>query len=177
LDLWGQRKIDAPQRAQFLTARARFLACLALFLCNIEKTHGTHFFHYNFASEKTHMMRVYYIANSYDGAYFVLTDDLQEYIQRMAAYVLNLEKSGKTNHYSFGSIEMTEQEYEKYQLEASALESGRIKAKEEALLTKSEEEVELIEDELSDLEEHNDSERHLEIVEEKKIERGHLRLV
>lgn len=127
------------------------------------------------------MMRVYYIANSYDGAYFVLTDDLQEYIQRMAAYVLNLEKSGKTNHYSFGSIEMTEQEYEKHRLEALALETGRIQAKENDELERSalrtEDDFGFEEDELEDFDEHDDSERHLEIVEEKKIERGHLRLV
>ncbi|TNE98182.1 MAG: hypothetical protein EP326_10250 [Deltaproteobacteria bacterium] len=121
------------------------------------------------------MMRVYYIANSYDGAYFVLTDDLQEYIQRMAAYVLNLEKSGKTNHYSFGSIEMTEQEYEKHRLEALALETGRIKAKEEAIQTQEEDDFDLMEDE--DFDEHEVPAPHLEIVEEKKIERGHLRLV
>ncbi len=122
------------------------------------------------------MMRVYYIANSYDGAYFVLTDDLQEYIQRMAAYVLNLEKSGKTNHYSFGSIEMTEQEFEKHRLEALALESGRILAKEESLLTQ-EDEDDFFEDEDEDFDEHDDQAPHLEIVEETKIQRGHLRLV
>lgn len=122
------------------------------------------------------MMRVYYIANSYDGAYFVLTDDLQEYIQRMAAYVLNLEKSGKTNHYSFGSIEMTEQEYEKHRLEALALETGRIQAKEEAIQTqKEDDDFDLMED--GDFDEHEAPAPHLEIVEEKKIERGHLRLV
>lgn len=129
------------------------------------------------------MMRVYYIANSYDGAYFVLTDDLQEYIQRMAAYVLNLEKSGKTNHYSFGSIEMAEQEFEKHRLEALALETGRIQAKEtdefERSAVKNEMDDEDLFDEDDELEfdEHSEPAAHLEIVEEKKIERGHLRLV
>jgi len=126
------------------------------------------------------MMRVYYIANSYDGAYFVLTDDLQEYIQRMAAYVLNLEKSGKTNHYSFGSIEMNEQEFEKHRLDALALETGRIQEKEnddfERSALKADDEDFLDEEEL-ELDEHGDLAPHLEIVEEKKIERGHLRLV
>lgn len=117
------------------------------------------------------MMRVYYIANSYDGAYFVLTDDLQDYIQRMAAYVLNLEKSGKSNHYSFGSIEMTQEEFEKYRVEASNLENGRIKAREESI----EEEKQIIEE--THDEPHQDDPSHLEIVGEKKIEKGHLRLV
>lgn len=117
-------------------------------------------------------MRVYYIANSYDGAYFVLTDDLQEYIQRMAAYVLNLEKSGKTNHYSFGSVEMAEQEFEKHKLDALNLETSRIKAVEEAHA----------EEEVSDTDStEHDGENKEPIQPESdggdKPERGHLRLV
>lgn len=75
------------------------------------------------------LKRCYYIANSYDGAYFVLTDDIQEYVQRMASYVINLENSSKINHYSFGSVEMTALEYDRLRNEAQGLESSLIKQK------------------------------------------------
>jgi len=77
------------------------------------------------------MKRVYFIANSYDGAYFVLTDNVEEYFQRMAAYVLNLEQSAKLNNYSFGSVEMTAKEYEDYKSKAQNLEQSQIKKKQE----------------------------------------------
>ena len=77
------------------------------------------------------MKRCYYIANSFDGKYFVLTDSVREYVERMAAYVMNLEKSGKCNHYSFGSIEMRASEYDSYLMKAQETESGRIKATKE----------------------------------------------
>ena len=72
------------------------------------------------------MKRCYYISNSYDGKYFVLTDSVKEYATRMAAYVMNLERSGKCNHYSFGSVELTEAEYELQRTEAHEAELGRI---------------------------------------------------
>ena len=72
------------------------------------------------------MKRVYFIANSYDGAYFVLTDNVEDYFQRMAAYVLNLEQSAKLNNYSFGSVEMTQKEYDNYKTEAQSLEQSQI---------------------------------------------------
>jgi hypothetical protein len=72
------------------------------------------------------MKRIYYIANSYDGAYFVLTDNIEEYFQRVAAYVLNLEQSAKLNNYSFGSVEMSEKEYEDYKAKASNLEKAHV---------------------------------------------------
>lgn len=77
------------------------------------------------------MKRCFYIANSYDGAYFVLTDDMSEYFKKMMAYMANLEKSGKCNHYSFGSVEMSEREYEEFRTEASNFEKERIAAKKE----------------------------------------------
>jgi len=76
------------------------------------------------------LKRCYYICNSYDGAYFVLTDDVENYIQKMASYVINLENSKKTNHYTFGSVEMTQSEYEKNSTEANRLESSLIEQKE-----------------------------------------------
>ena len=75
------------------------------------------------------LKRCYYICNSYDGAYFVLTDDVENYIQKMASYVINLENSKKTNHYTFGSIEMTQAEYEKNSTEAIKLETSLIEQK------------------------------------------------
>jgi hypothetical protein len=71
--------------------------------------------------------RVFYIANAYDGRYFVLTDNLEEYYQRLSAYVLNLECSAKTNHYSFGSVEMSEAEYLDARTESLGFEQERIK--------------------------------------------------
>ena len=71
--------------------------------------------------------RVFYIANAYDGRYFVLTDNLEEYYQRLSAYVLNLEQSAKTNHYSFGSVEMSEAEYLDARTESLDFEQQRIK--------------------------------------------------
>jgi hypothetical protein len=71
--------------------------------------------------------RVFYIANAYDGRYFVLTDNLEEYYQRLSAYVLNLERSAKTNHYSFGSVEMSEAEYLDARTESLGFEQERIK--------------------------------------------------
>lgn len=68
------------------------------------------------------MKRCFYIANNYDGAYFVLTDDIQEFSTRLSAYLLNLQKSQKCNHYRFGSVELTEKEYEELATEAKSLE-------------------------------------------------------
>lgn len=73
------------------------------------------------------MKRCYYIANSYDGKYFVLTDNVREYVERMAAYVMNLEKSGKCNHYSFGSVEMSASEYDSFRTDAQNQEEARIR--------------------------------------------------
>ena len=75
------------------------------------------------------LKRCYYIANSYDGAYFVLTDDLSVYAEKMASYVVNLENSRKTNSYSFGSIEISASDYEKYNTEATSLEKSLIDQK------------------------------------------------
>lgn len=49
----------------------------------------------------------------------------------MASYVINLEGSQKANHYSFGSIEMTEIEYDRHSTEATRLESSLISQKNE----------------------------------------------
>lgn len=88
------------------------------------------------------MKRCYYIANSYDGKYFVLTDNVREYVERMAAYVMNLEKSGKCNHYSFGSVEMSANEYDSYRRDAQGQEEARIrqtqKEREERLMQEEE---------------------------------------
>ena len=72
------------------------------------------------------MKRVFYISNAYDGSYFVLSDNLDEYFQRLSAYALNLQNSKKTNHYSFGSVEMTEQEYREKRSECTSFEKQRI---------------------------------------------------
>lgn len=72
------------------------------------------------------LKRVFYIANNYDGSYFVLSDNLDEYFQRLSAYALNLERSQKTNHYSFGSVEMSEMEYLEKRSECTAFEKERI---------------------------------------------------
>ena len=84
------------------------------------------------------MKRCYYIANNYDGAYFVITDDLNEYRQRMSAYLMNLQASGKCNHYSFGSVELTEKDYIETRNKAMGLERDRVQTKiekEEPILT------------------------------------------
>ena len=75
------------------------------------------------------MKRVYYIANAYDGSYFVLTDQIDEYFRRLASYAMNLEQSQKLNHYSFGSVEMSIKDYELQQTEAKTLESSLIQQK------------------------------------------------
>lgn len=72
------------------------------------------------------MKRCFYIANNHDGAYFVLTDDIQQFSLRLSAYLLNLQKSKKTNHYRFGSVEMTQVDYERFATEARDLEEGLI---------------------------------------------------
>ncbi len=74
------------------------------------------------------MKRCFYISNAYDGKYFVLTDNVGEFAQRMAAYLMNLERSGKCNHYSFGSVELSESEYQSHRTEATQTESSRIAA-------------------------------------------------
>lgn len=85
------------------------------------------------------MKRCYYISNSYDGAYFVLTDNIEEYFQRISAYLLNLENSKKCNHYSFGSVEMSEKEYLEKRTGASFLERSKIAEKEKEIQAKSHE--------------------------------------
>lgn len=77
------------------------------------------------------MKRCYYIANAYDGKYFVLTDNVGEFAQRMAAYLMNLERSGKCNHYSFGSVMLSESEYLSHRTNANETESARIAATKE----------------------------------------------
>lgn len=79
------------------------------------------------------MKRCFYIANSYDGAYFFLTDSFDEYTKKIMAYVVNLERSGKCNHYSFGSVEMTAKEYLEQRDQALGFESGRIQQRKEEL--------------------------------------------
>lgn len=126
------------------------------------------------------MKRCYYISNSYDGAYFVLTDNIEEYFQRMSSYLLNLENSQKCNHYSFGSVEMTAAEYEQNRTSASNLEKARIAEK-----TQTEEvepELEEFEIELKDYMENADDDFFEEPTipappTPKKGERPHLRLV
>lgn len=75
------------------------------------------------------MKRCYYISNSYDGAYFVLTDNVEDFAQRMSMYMVNLKRSGKCNHYSFGSLEMSEAEYLEAKKGAETLEKERIQAR------------------------------------------------
>ncbi len=77
------------------------------------------------------MKRCFYISNAYDGKYFVLTDNVGEFAQRMAAYLMNLERSGKVNHYSFGSVELSESEYQSYRSDATQTEASRIAATKE----------------------------------------------
>ncbi len=77
------------------------------------------------------MKRVFYIANSYDGSYFVLCDTLDEYSQRLSAYALNLKNSRKMNHYSFGSVEMTSNEYLEQREKCSTFEKERIQIQKE----------------------------------------------
>jgi hypothetical protein len=77
------------------------------------------------------MKRVFYISNAYDGSYFVLTDNLEEYFQRLSAYAMNLHTSQKTNHYSIGSVEMSESEYLQKREESYAFEQERIQLKQE----------------------------------------------
>ncbi len=79
------------------------------------------------------MKRVFYIANAYDGKYFVLSDNIEEYFERLAAYALNLQNSTKTNHYSFGSVEMTEQEYQQQRQATHAFEREQIAQKESVM--------------------------------------------
>lgn len=78
------------------------------------------------------MKRCYYISNSYDGAYFVLTDNIDDFAQRMTMYMVNLKRSGKCNHYSFGSLEMSESEYQEAKKGAEGLERERIQARADA---------------------------------------------
>lgn len=78
------------------------------------------------------MKRCYYIANNYDGAYFVLTDDIHQFGLRLSAYLLNLQKSQKCNHYRFGSVEMTEAEYAQHSTEAETLEKNLTQKRPEA---------------------------------------------
>ena len=85
--------------------------------------------------------RVFYIANAYDGRYFVLTDNLDEYFQRLSAYALNLEKSAKTNHYSFGSVEMSESEYLDAKRESISFEQERITQRKQEQTPKSQPEI------------------------------------
>lgn len=80
------------------------------------------------------MKRCFYISNAYDGAYFVLTDNIDEYLQKMMAYMANLQRSGKCNHYSFGSVEMTEAEYENNRQKATTFEKDRIQSVQEKTL-------------------------------------------
>lgn len=77
------------------------------------------------------MKRCFYISNAYDGAYFVLTDNMDEYLRKMMAYMANLQRSGKCNHYSFGSVEMTEAEYSSYREKAVNFEKERVQAVQE----------------------------------------------
>lgn len=74
-------------------------------------------------------MRVYYISNAYDGAYFVLTDSIEVYSKRMMSYTHNLLHSNKTNHYSFGSVEMSKDDYDKYTTEANNNEQAAMESK------------------------------------------------
>ena len=93
------------------------------------------------------MKRVYYIANAYDRSYFVLTDSIEEYLQRLASYVMNLEQSQKLNHYTFGSVEMSEKDYQVQKTEASTLESSLVQQKQDG--QQSEKQVEKQKEELS----------------------------
>jgi uncharacterized protein YeeX (DUF496 family) len=58
------------------------------------------------------MIRCYYIANGYDGAYMVLTKDINEYVIAMHSYIAHMSKSAKCNYYAFGTIEILESDYE-----------------------------------------------------------------
>lgn len=117
------------------------------------------------------MKRCYYISNSYDGAYFVLTDNIEEYFQRMSAYLLNLENSKKANHYSFGSVEMSEKEYLEKRTGASFLERSKIAEKE-----KEKKSHEIIAESGTEVED-DDQFDDLPPTPPKKGERPHLRLV
>ncbi len=128
------------------------------------------------------MKRVFYIANAYDGAYFVLTDDIEVFYQRMGPYAVNLQNSTKCNTYSFGSLEMSEADYRRKTTEAEELETSQIQ------VTKQELEVEILAKDVfeDDLEDFLDDELE-DLFEEKSLglgaealpkkEKGHLRLV
>ncbi len=126
------------------------------------------------------MKRIYFIANSYDGAYFVLTDNVEEYFQRIAAYVLNLEQSAKLNNYSFGSVEMSEKEYEDYKNKAQNLEQSQVKKtqelKEEQTII---EEKEVSKPSLEMIESEEEDQEEFPVPPRKPLpsERPHLRLV
>ncbi len=77
------------------------------------------------------MKRVFYIANAFDGSYFALTDNLDDYFRSLAAYAMNLQNSKKLNTYTFGSLEMTEEEYQVAASDARAFEQSRIKVDKE----------------------------------------------
>jgi hypothetical protein len=119
------------------------------------------------------MKRCFYIANSYDGAYFVLTDDLQEYANRMGSYVINLENSQKINHYSFGSVEMSAIEYDRYHAEAKRLEGSLIDQKKQEKEIAASEVVPMSE-QLQDAQKEDASSQNSN---KEKTSKGHLRLV
>ena len=124
------------------------------------------------------LKRYYYIANSYDGAYFVLTDDVQEYVQRMASYVINLEGSKKTNHYSFGSVEMSALEYDRFRAEATRLESSLTdQKKQEKNIAASEIIPSTTDNEDQDSDTDLSSTSHENNPQDPKPRKGHLRLV
>lgn len=77
------------------------------------------------------MKRYYYIANAYDGQYFFLSENLDDYHKKMLAYVVNLERSRKLNHYQFGSVELTAREFEELGQKASAFEGQCLQEKRE----------------------------------------------
>lgn len=108
------------------------------------------------------MKRVYYIANAYDGSYFVLTDNIEEYFRRLASYAMNLEQSQKLNHYNFGSVEMSQKDYELQQTEAQSLESSLIQQKSdenqpEKQVEKSKEELSIVNSEKKNNDENPDN--------------------
>lgn len=76
------------------------------------------------------MKRCFYIANAYDGSYFFVSDNVEDYYQKLAGYALNLKNSQKLNHYTFGSVEMTEDEYAEHREGAGKLESDQISMRE-----------------------------------------------
>lgn len=96
------------------------------------------------------MKRVFYISNAYDGSYFVLTDNIEEYFQRLSAYAMNLHTSKKINHYSIGSVEMTESEYLKQRETSYAFEQERIQLKQQEVSEKENHEEEFSETELTE---------------------------